>query len=673
MLNYTDCVSFIKNKNKNKEYSDAIEFSKEYKYIYSFYEFNIELGLSYYYNNDIINAQECWEKCYNLCKNSYDYELLMNNLQFCFQQTQNNFINYPENFIKKIEYKFDKNFITFTMTTCKRYDLFEKTINSFLNCCLDYYLIDKWIIVDDNSDKKDISLIKEKYPFFEIISKTKEQKGHAKSMNIIKNIVTSPYIFHIEDDWQFFSKRNYISELLEIMVNEGEKCGQVLVNKNYAETVSQNIIGGFNKNIGYTFYTKHEYYTGKELEKNNERGSNCFYWPHYSLRPSLLKTKIFNELGDFREDNCHFEIDYANKYISNGYYSCFLNGIFSKHIGKLTFEKHSDKPNAYVLNKTQQFGEIHYELSHDPSGELTFFDFYDINMSRFVINLDKRSDRYDIFQKQFKKYDFTRFSAIDGENLKYTSNIGHIFANNDYNFRKGIIGCALSHIQLLINLTNSNNDYYMIFEDDVNITERFEKNINNVLKTIKLNDIDILFFGTSNKNSINQNRLSIKILDKSEWHNYSYGGAFSYVISKNGAIKFLDYLNENSLTNAIDTEYFNYANDIIVGVIEPFLLTSKMCIQNSDDSNIQHNYNTLSNLNDYLELEHEYFKNINFTFVDDISNLKDKNYYISNKNNLNDNYACYKLVNHYIYITKSDYLQLLQNQFRLKNCEKYLI
>ena len=36
------------------------------------------------------------------------------------------------------------------MTTCKRFDLFEKTINSILNC-FDVENIDEWFLVDDNS------------------------------------------------------------------------------------------------------------------------------------------------------------------------------------------------------------------------------------------------------------------------------------------------------------------------------------------------------------------------------------------------------------------------------------------------------------------------------------------------------------------------------------------
>ena len=52
--------------------------------------------------------------------------------------------------------------IMFSITTCKRFDLFEKTINSFLNCCNDIDTIDYWLCVDDNSSIEDRNYILEK-------------------------------------------------------------------------------------------------------------------------------------------------------------------------------------------------------------------------------------------------------------------------------------------------------------------------------------------------------------------------------------------------------------------------------------------------------------------------------------------------------------------------------
>ena len=59
------------------------------------------------------------------------------------------FLEYPQEKISRI--RNTEGNILFSITTCKRFDLFEKTMNSFINCCNDINLINKWICVDDNS------------------------------------------------------------------------------------------------------------------------------------------------------------------------------------------------------------------------------------------------------------------------------------------------------------------------------------------------------------------------------------------------------------------------------------------------------------------------------------------------------------------------------------------
>lgn len=58
-----------------------------------------------------------------------------------------------------------KDKIIVTMTTCKRLDLFEQTVNSFINCCQDRHLISEFFVVDDNSSDEDRKKMTELYPF----------------------------------------------------------------------------------------------------------------------------------------------------------------------------------------------------------------------------------------------------------------------------------------------------------------------------------------------------------------------------------------------------------------------------------------------------------------------------------------------------------------------------
>ena len=254
--------------------------------------------------------------------------------------------------------------ICFSITSCKRIDLFKRTINSFINTCQDLSLISKCVCVDDNSDEGDREEMQAVYPFFNFIFKGEKQKGHAISMNIIREqSKTCEYLLHIEDDWSFLSKTPYISKALEIL-DEDEKYGQVVFNRNYAELADPEYVdlaGGFDKlTKEKNRYVLHEFHPkGSEEEaefyKRNPNSRSSCYWPHFSLNPSVIKTNVFS-VGEFNEEAKHFEMEFAGRYVEAGWKTCFFDDIYCSHIGRKIKEAGDpDKKNAYELNKTTQF------------------------------------------------------------------------------------------------------------------------------------------------------------------------------------------------------------------------------------------------------------------------------------------------------------------------------
>jgi len=291
-------------------------------------------------------------------------------------------IKYPEDIVENILNNLKSNSeknkevnLTLTITTCKRYDLFIKTINSFLNCCRDINLIGRWICIDDNSSEEDRNNMKFNYPFFEYYFKTIEEKGHSVSMNMIQDIVKSPYILHLEDDWLFIEKSYMIKPAMYILnsknfnyinneaekIMESKQIVQVLFNKNYSEDYSKVVAGGFlveTKELPQISFLLHEHHPGSDHRLMNT--INCAYWPHYSFRPSIFKREIFDNLGKYDESG-FFERSYADKYYNYGYLSCFYDKIMSIHIGKKTWEK--DVKNSYNLNDVSQFGTSNNNIS----------------------------------------------------------------------------------------------------------------------------------------------------------------------------------------------------------------------------------------------------------------------------------------------------------------------
>ena len=228
---------------------------------------------------------------------------LLFNQHFSINHVSDRYINYNKDIVNRILKKKPSSFplITLSITTCKRFDLFEKTINSLLNCFEeDLDKIDYWFCVDDNSSEEDRQKMQVLYPFFTFYFKTIEEKGHPQSMNIIRNKVTTPYLFHLEDDWKFIEKKSYLTECLDVL-SSNAAIGQCLINKNYAETSNDiDVKGGIfhTTNQGVRYYI-HEHCKNQEeinawIQKHGPSNSSN-YWPHFSFRPSIIKTSIIKD------------------------------------------------------------------------------------------------------------------------------------------------------------------------------------------------------------------------------------------------------------------------------------------------------------------------------------------------------------------------------------------
>jgi len=167
-------------------------------------------------------------------------------------------------------------------------------------------------------------------------------------MNIIWNQlgkIQPTFWIHMEDDWMFFQKKNYISPGIEFLDRyENAKINQIVFNKNYGLMYSDiGRVGGIELEKELILHEKREGLVGR----------NCGYWPHYSLQPSIIRTKVILELGNYDSANKFFERDYAEKYFAADYKTAFYPSIYSLHIGKQHWEK--DGKNAYALNETTQF------------------------------------------------------------------------------------------------------------------------------------------------------------------------------------------------------------------------------------------------------------------------------------------------------------------------------
>ena len=227
------------------------------------------------------------------------------------------------------------NKVTLTITTCKRLSNFKQTVESFFENCLDLDLIKEIIIIDDGSSETDLKRM------FELLSKyeyditviEKKNKGHARSINLLFNRVKTDYIFHLEDDWHFSKKENFIKHAFEIM-NHNEKIKSVIFRNWIKQGARQTLKQKTNTGIDYYIHN----YNGLKFKKGEVNT-----YPGYSLNPSLQNVKEIKKLGLF-ENAKLFELRFAYKYFLQGFLIGLTNIDYCVHMGG---------DSAYKLNNSE--------------------------------------------------------------------------------------------------------------------------------------------------------------------------------------------------------------------------------------------------------------------------------------------------------------------------------
>jgi len=445
----------------------------------------------------------------------------------------------------KTRFGCDKITVFLSITSCKRLDLFKQTMNSILVHWLDLDKIDYWFCVDDNSSEEDRKEMCGLYPWLDYYMKTETEKGHRTSMNLIWNKLKElnpTYWIHLEDDFLFHSKMNYVTESINILNTvKHENIRQVLFNRNYGEVISHYNSKGHLPIATLDSAVLHDYKQG------HFPYTNCHYWPHYSFRPSLTLVETILSLGNYDSVNQFFELDYANKWTTAGYKSCFFNRITNRHIGRLTSERNANTvKNAYQLNNEEQFS-----LTLSSPGK---------NIK--IVNLERRSDRRENIVNTMKScgienYEFIK--AVDGKTLLPTKELKNLFQGNDFGSRRGFIGCAMSHYNLWQQLLDDpENEYYIIMEDDFTLGYQFKERLLFLQKQGEFTKKPVIFMGYhmySTKrepvfSQYNNAGTTVEICPLNK--DLFIGGTHCYSIHKTGAQILVDYIRVNGIKHGID-------------------------------------------------------------------------------------------------------------------------
>lgn len=226
----------------------------------------------------------------------------------------------------------------------------------------------------------------------------------------------------------------------------------------------------------------------------------------------------------------------------------------------------------------------------------------------YMINLDKRPEKYALSKQYLKKYEINpfRFSAIDGQELpievindvgvKYLPGMTPLLSatfveekgvkirNQEFmkeygktyfcpNMNLGSIGCALSHVSVLQDAYDSNYETIWVMEDDIEVLgdpHRLSDLIDEIDNLVGADHWDVLFTdqrmphcGLPKRPDLDYNypkNLNDKCTTATKINNHFHKmkpcfGCVSMIIRRSGIIKLLDFVKTHNF-------YLHYDGDI---------------------------------------------------------------------------------------------------------------
>jgi GR25 family glycosyltransferase involved in LPS biosynthesis len=210
-----------------------------------------------------------------------------------------------------------------------------------------------------------------------------------------------------------------------------------------------------------------------------------------------------------------------------------------------------------------------------------------------IINLERRPDRKTQITEYMKEADVHNYEfikAVDGKELKPSLKIKELFLGNDFNYRKGVIGCALSHIHLWEALiADDRNDYYVILEDDAKLCKNFKANLEHAINLYKTKKVDYLLIGGQkiNDECVIKEDLQVQILK----HTITAYTTIGYIINKTACNKLLQYINVHHVTRAIDWVGIYINAGVVMWTVNKWLVDAPTFqVNNNQDTDIQKSY-----------------------------------------------------------------------------------
>lgn len=208
--------------------------------------------------------------------------------------------------------------ITAVITSCGRFEFLEKTLKSLIEYSnytfYEIIIIDNSEIIDAYDKIKDIT---NRIGCNAKIIINEVNIGQVSSIDVAYSLVTTEYIFHCEDDWEFFDT-GFIELSLNVLENVSNIVNINLRVRFDGEKGSMHPIINPMKTKDNVIYHLYELgYLGE--------------WHGFSWNPGLRRKSDYDLIKPYKQYGS--ESGVGNKYKDLGYFAACLEKSYCKHIG----------------------------------------------------------------------------------------------------------------------------------------------------------------------------------------------------------------------------------------------------------------------------------------------------------------------------------------------------
>lgn len=210
-------------------------------------------------------------------------------------------------------------------------------------------------------------------------------------------------------------------------------------------------------------------------------------------------------------------------------------------------------------------------------------------MKTYIINLPHRTDRLLKVKQNFPNSEIiiaVDYSKLTEDDKCFWEN--KLKTPKNFIDSLGAIGCFASHYNTWSQITNSEDDYALVVEDDVKIIENvnFETELKNIIKSFP-EDFDVLFIGGGEEEQKKKNFVNTGIYKFQFLNNINAFTTEAYFVSKKGAIKLIELVNSKKINSCnVDWYLHNLGKKNLINYYELYPL---ICFQLYNDSDIKKN------------------------------------------------------------------------------------